>query len=132
MLSINLDVGDVVLEDGGDVYLRSGPCQYIFGLCTAIEGDARLTSQADTAMRPCRGAEGATDFGEGALGENTTHDTLAAADLYNYIAGCRDGERGERAYGGTHMSRQVFPQAPSPTITSLRRISAIIVDRRDC
>jgi hypothetical protein len=25
----------------------------------------------------------------------------------------------------THMSRQVFPQAPSPTMTSLRRISAI-------
>jgi hypothetical protein len=24
------------------------------------------------------------------------------------------------------MSRQVFPQAPSPTITSLRRISAIL------
>lgn len=27
--------------------------------------------------------------------------------------------------GETHMSRQVFPQAPSPTMTSLRRISAI-------
>lgn len=25
----------------------------------------------------------------------------------------------------TYMSRQVFPQAPSPTMTSLRRISAI-------
>ena len=27
----------------------------------------------------------------------------------------------------TYMSRQVFPQAPSPTITSLRRISAILL-----
>lgn len=26
----------------------------------------------------------------------------------------------------TYMSRQVFPQAPSPTMTSLRRISAIV------
>jgi hypothetical protein len=26
------------------------------------------------------------------------------------------------------MSRQVFPQAPSPTITSFRRISAMAVD----
>lgn len=28
---------------------------------------------------------------------------------------------------GTHMSRQVLPQAPSPTMTSLRRISAILI-----
>ena len=32
---------------------------------------------------------------------------------------------GEDGMIGTHMSRQVFPQAPSPTMTSLRRISAI-------
>lgn len=29
------------------------------------------------------------------------------------------------------MSRQVFPQAPSPTMTSLRRISAMAVDQRE-
>lgn len=28
----------------------------------------------------------------------------------------------------TYMSRQVFPQAPSPTITSFRRISAMVLD----
>jgi len=27
----------------------------------------------------------------------------------------------------TYMSRQVFPQAPSPTITSFRRISAMVL-----
>lgn len=27
----------------------------------------------------------------------------------------------------TYISRQVFPQAPSPTMTSLRRISAILM-----
>lgn len=32
-----------------------------------------------------------------------------------------EGDRGR----STYMSRQVFPQAPSPTMTSLRRISAI-------
>lgn len=31
-----------------------------------------------------------------------------------------------RRGAGTHMRRQVFPQAPSPTMTSLRRISAIL------
>jgi hypothetical protein len=29
---------------------------------------------------------------------------------------------------GTYMSKQVFPQAPSPTITSFRRISAMVED----
>ena len=28
--------------------------------------------------------------------------------------------------GGTYIKRQVFPQAPSPTMTSLRRISAML------
>jgi hypothetical protein len=36
----------------------------------------------------------------------------------------------------TYMSRQVFPQAPSPTITSFRRISAMVCRRgvvgREC
>ena len=31
----------------------------------------------------------------------------------------------------TYMSKQVFPQAPSPTITNLRLISAIAVVRRE-
>jgi hypothetical protein len=35
------------------------------------------------------------------------------------------GGSGEDGMIGTYMSRQVFPQAPSPTMTSLRRISAI-------
>lgn len=28
---------------------------------------------------------------------------------------------------GTHINRHVFPQAPSPTMTSLRRISAMLI-----
>ena len=35
----------------------------------------------------------------------------------------RHDEDGE---GGTYIRRQVFPQAPSPTMTSLRRISAML------
>ena len=31
--------------------------------------------------------------------------------------------------GYAHINKQVFPQAPSPTMTSLRRISAILLDR---
>jgi hypothetical protein len=29
--------------------------------------------------------------------------------------------------GGTYINKQVFPQAPSPTMTSFRRISAMMV-----
>jgi hypothetical protein len=32
----------------------------------------------------------------------------------------------------THINRQVFPQAPSPTMTSLRRISAMVTARLGC
>lgn len=32
----------------------------------------------------------------------------------------------DSCWATTYMSRQVFPQAPSPTMTSLRRISAMV------
>ncbi len=37
----------------------------------------------------------------------------------------RRGGRGGRGREGTHINKQVLPQAPSPTMTSLRRISAM-------
>lgn len=39
-------------------------------------------------------------------------------------AGCISSRRGER--DETHINRHVFPQAPSPTMTSFRRSSAIL------
>jgi len=48
-------------------------------------------------------------------------------------AGARSQQRekaAEAAGGGvaTHINRHVFPQAPSPTMTSFRRSSAILED----
>ena len=45
---------------------------------------------------------------------------LATGMHGSFIRYDEDGE------GGTHIKRQVFPQAPSPTMTSLRRISAML------
>lgn len=81
---------------------------------------ALLASWADAAQgwREGRSAAG-TDLGEGALGED------AADGRVSWWAKA-DAAKGEGGVG-TYMSRQVFPQAPSPTITSLRRISAMMV-----
>lgn len=48
------------------------------------------------------------------------------ADTKQTQAGC-DGRRGT-----TYMSRQVFPQAPSPTMTSFLRISAMAMGQEVC
>lgn len=47
------------------------------------------------------------------------------------IAGAVAAEEAAEAAGGgvaTHINRHVFPQAPSPTMTSFRRSSAILED----
>lgn len=70
------------------------------------------------------------DLGESALGEDAVEKRMSAADQEVRDERRRRG-RCSRANGGaTHMRRQVFPQAPSPTITSLRRISAIWTSQR--
>ena len=58
-----------------------------------------------------------TDLGEGALGEDAADGTVSS---------CFAGVSRVMARARTYMSRQVFPQAPSPTITSFRRISAMV------
>lgn len=46
------------------------------------------------------------------------------------VAGAVAAEKAAEAAGGvaTHINRHVFPQAPSPTMTSFRRSSAILED----
>ena len=63
---------------------------------------------------------GGTDLGEGALGEDAAEVALAAGGRTGGTRPVMD------VWGRTYMSRQVFPQAPSPTITSFRRISAMV------
>jgi hypothetical protein len=64
-----------------------------------------------------------TNLGESALGEDAVEGGVSNRGLV-----CREVEAMDGALGwlGTYMSRQVFPQAPSPTITSFRRISAMV------
>jgi hypothetical protein len=69
---------------------------------------------------------GDTDFREGALGEDTAQDVSTCTQR-----GSSDGGSALIRFEGannTYMSRQVFPQAPSPTMTSFRRISAMASD----
>lgn len=67
-----------------------------------------------------------TYLGEGSLGENTAKaisDEAAATDTGRRMAMASvAGGPG----GATHISKQVLPQAPSPTMTSFRRISAMV------
>jgi hypothetical protein len=72
-----------------------------------------------------------TDFREGALGEDAaqvvstwTHGGPTVDERYAMT--------GAEGAGSTYMSRQVFPQAPSPTMTSFRRISAMALVFRGC
>lgn len=72
-------------------------------------------------------------LGEGSLGEDTERIDMVSK-------GMKKASYTRRAVGSieilltllilrkrvTHINRQVFPQAPSPTMTSLRRISAIL------
>ena len=41
MLSVDLDIGDVVLEDGGDVDLESRSCQYVVYVGSGVAYRAR-------------------------------------------------------------------------------------------
>jgi hypothetical protein len=65
-----------------------------------------------------RSADG-TDLGEGALGEDATSRVVSSCRA-------RESDASVAIAAESYMSRQVFPQAPSPTITSFRRISAIV------
>lgn len=91
-------------------------------------------------------------LGESALGENTGIEVSQGIDdeerqrSRQRAVGMMDkrrpgrsqqeGERPLRGMGtktriGTHINRHVFPQAPSPTMTSFRRSSAILEEAFD-
>jgi hypothetical protein len=120
MLSINLHVGDVVLEHGGDIDLQlcvSMQARQGGGRCNAV------STMRDGAVigsrRTWRDVDGCTDFREGALGEHSARERRLASVIE--VEAAHEGRTGL-----TYMSKQVFPQAPSPTMTSLRRSSAMV------
>lgn len=65
-----------------------------------------------------------SDLWKGTLGKYA--GSAKAKSVINSIAMRRCCKLKESKWN-TNISRQVFPQAPSPTITSLRRISAILM-----
>ena len=70
------------------------------------------------------GNQGNADLWEGTLREDTAGSSKSACAY--------SSPRNEVAVSvsmDTYINRQVFPQAPSPTMTSLRRISAILAAR---
>jgi hypothetical protein len=74
-------------------------------------------------MRGCRHwLRGCADRGLGVVATNLRESTLGE-DTDGIVSSIQVVSRCMKI--GTYMSRQVFPQAPSPTMTSLRRISAI-------
>ena len=81
------------------------------GMGTGGECDGEGTRRATT---DSAGA-GKTNLRESALGE----DTIDSRSAWG-------GRQATTESSGSYMRRQVFPHAPSPTITSLRRISAIV------
>lgn len=61
-----------------------------------------------------------TNLREGTLGEDTIIEKDPVS-VYEKAPSNQDGQM-----KSTYIKRQVLPQAPSPTMTSLRRISAIL------
>lgn len=60
--------------------------------------------------------------------EKTLNDTGSQFHTPNKSTNAKGDGRWQMA-DGTYINRQVLPQAPSPTMTSLRRISAILAGR---
>jgi hypothetical protein len=81
----------------------------LYAVC--CRGDAREERQSPMGSRL---TSGNVPF------EKTLFATLISACYVQRRCKC------DKARGRTHISKQVFPQAPSPTMTSLRRSSAIL------
>jgi hypothetical protein len=69
-----------------------------------------------------------------ASGSNTTKLGFLPQGMYPWRRHCKErhvsGRETHRGRGRrvTNINKQVLPQAPSPTMTSFRRISAMVVD----
>ena len=124
MLSIDLDIGDVVLEHGGDIDLAR--------ISVSLTGPAYLIQRLARYLGATMVERYQGSCKEGwwmlTSGKVPLEKTLVAEKESQYAAGIPTRRR-MRKRGGkeeTHINRQVLPQAPSPTMTSLRRISAIL------
>lgn len=124
MLAIDFHIGDIVFENGGDVYLV-GEVNIV-----AIEGSLSrskigvsqlVLASVEARVMQRRGSRIA-DLWEGTLGKNTGGESGVSS---GYVPG-RSCPTATAEEVEAYINRQVFPQAPSPTMTSLRRISAML------
>lgn len=129
MFTINLDVGNIVLEDSGDIDLHEQSCQ---SMCNNESmGDGKLMDGESCQADATQGMQGAARAryvlqGRCPWRRRCRQKILAAVYEHTRITGVL-----MEVWGNTHMSRQVFPQAPSPTMTSFRRISAMMVVQKE-
>ena len=89
--------------------------------------NCNATRLESTWSRWIAGGEGAVtaNLWEGSLGKDTIEINVSPYSVWNLQD---DKSQHDRVEGRlTYIKRQVLPQAPSPTITSLRRISAIFL-----
>ncbi len=136
MLTIDFDIGDVVFEDSGDIDLsekeNSVMCSarqcplptpeasrhWIRVECSAL---SKVVLRAGGVLPHLR---------EGTLGEDAAENTEVSRRCRSQIETVQMVVDQSIRRRPTHIKRQVFPQAPSPTMTSLRRISAILLSHR--
>jgi hypothetical protein len=125
MLAIDFDIGNIVLEDGGDVHLqtRNQPKSCRSTLQGALSISQVFSRQAFDRSRQQKGGP---YLRESPLGKHAVKSKRLAVctleTVHSTLSAPRSWER------NTHINRQVFPQAPSPTMTSLRRISAMMIE----
>ena len=129
MLPIYLNIGDIVLEDSGDIDLWGGETSAL-----AVVSGLGVRGPVD------HGSEGVfygyggllvflermlgnADLWKGALREDAR---LSKSRQQSFNAPVRN-RHAQAQEMEAYIKRQVFPQAPSPTMTSLRRISAILL-----
>ena len=122
MFAIDLDICDIILEHSGDVDLDDKSESVIFENFDHFDIDCRWQWWM-------RGSGEGADKGESSwglrksLGGSGSH-TSGNVPLEKTLEEESVSESAKLSID-TYINKQVFPQAPSPTMTSLRRISAM-------
>jgi hypothetical protein len=141
VLSIDLDIGDVVFKDSGDIDLYAALVHWVRYRCVT-KGWGK--PKAETARHEPPRRDAVDNCGARAVGvvkltsgkvplENTLVSSQVSRSIRRQLAKSAAGKKGaasrwtSSSERETHINRQVLPQAPSPTMTNFLRSSAAIV-----